>query len=58
MIQEAADLHLEVQRRLLDLFSGGAGGSWVLYTALIWTPLPMRAYLQSRVCRIPASAGF
>lgn len=33
VIQEAADLHLEVQRRLLDLFAGGAGRSWILYTA-------------------------
>jgi transcriptional regulator of aromatic amino acid metabolism len=33
VIQEAADLHLDVQRRLLDFLSGGAGGLWVFYTS-------------------------
>lgn len=33
VIYEAADLHLEAQRRLLDLFSGGSTGLWVLFTS-------------------------
>jgi len=33
IIQEAADLHIEAQRRLLDLFSGGVTGRWLLVTS-------------------------
>lgn len=33
VIREAADLDLEAQRRLLDLFSAGVSGVWILYTS-------------------------